>query len=326
MAIAAFASSGCSVKVAPTENASNSGATDGNAAGGEQTALSGDIVLDGSSTVLPISAAVAEEFSKKHKSVKIPVGGAGTSSGFKRLIGGDLDVADASRPISEKEIAQLKEKGIEYVELQVALDGLSVVVNKDNTWCDTIKISQLKELWKSGSTVSTWKQLDDKWPDAEIKLFGAGTNSGTFEYFTEAVVGKKGDSREDYNQDEDDNRLVIGVAGDVNALGYFGYSYFDENRDKIKALKVAAGDDLTAAVEPTKDTIETGTYKPLSRPLFIYVNRKSLSRPAVSEFLKYYLSDEGQKLVTDVHCIRMNPDQLAASRKRLDEALQTVSR
>ncbi len=216
---------GCSIKVAAPEGSQNSQST-----GTSSTELSGEIVIDGSSTVYPISQAMAEEFGREHSGVQIPVGSGGTSSGFKKLIQGEIDLAGASRPITEKEQASLKEKGIEALELQVALDGLSIVVNKENDWCSVLTVKQLNDLWKPDSSVKTWKDLNSAWPDSPVKLFGAGTNSGTFEYFTEVVNGKKGASRSDYSQSEDDNQLVIGVSGDKSALGYFGYSYFDENR------------------------------------------------------------------------------------------------
>jgi phosphate transport system substrate-binding protein len=311
---------GCETKDAPTttSNAQTSSATNS----GDASKLTGEVNIDGSSTVLPISAAMSEGFQGKQPGVQVPVTGSGTSSGFKRLIAGEIDIAGASRPIAEKEIADLKAQGRDYLELQMALDGLSVAVNKDNDWCSAMSVAQLRQLWKTGSTISKWNELNPAWPDAPIKLFGAGTNSGTWDYFTEAVNGKRGDSRSDYTQSEDDNHLVIGVSGDKYALGYFGYSYYDENRDKLKIIRISEGDDVAVAVEPSKETIESGTYKPLSRPLFMYINKAALKRPAVVEFLRFCLSDEGQALVQEAHCIRMNANQLAASRQRFEEALK----
>lgn len=324
LSIALLGALGCTTREAGSPDAkgsTSSGAASGGEAGNGND-LGGAIDIDGSSTVQPISQAVAEEFGQRHPKVKVSVKGAGTGNGFKRLIGGELDVAGASRPVTEKEIASLKEKGIGYLELKVAIDGISVTVNPANDWCTELTIPQLRELWQN-NTKKTWKDLNPNWPDAPIRLFGAGTNSGTFEYFTEVVVGKKGQSREDYMQSEDDNQLVQGVANDKNGLGYFGFSYFDENRDKLKIVKIAAEGENAVAIEPTDETIINGTYSPLSRPLYIYVNFKSLERPEVAEYVKFYLSDEGQTLVKDAHCIPMHAEELAESRNRLSEALKT---
>jgi len=299
---------GCKVKVSDTST----------------NELAGEIIIDGSSTVLPISQAVAEEFHHQYPDVSISVTGSGTSSGFKRLIAGDVDIADASRPITPKEIEQLAAQNIDTLELPVAIDGLSVAVSKENDWCKALTVAQLRDLWKDG-TITKWNQLDPSWPDAPIKLYGAGANSGTFDYFTEVVNGKKGMTREDYNQSENDNELVIGIAGDKYALGYFGYSYFDENRDSLNAVKIAPGDDLSQAVEPTEATIESGTYTPLSRPIFIYVKLPSLKRSEVQAYVDYYLSDKGQALVTDAHCIRMNSKQLEETRARYADALKALT-
>lgn len=312
-----LAASGCSIKVAGPDSAGGTSTT--------SNELSGKILIDGSSTVYPITQAVCEEFGLLHPKVQAPLGSGGTSSGFKKLILGEIDIAGASRPITPRESDDLKAKGIEAIELQVALDGLSIVVHKENDWCTALTVKQLHELWRPESKVRTWKDLDPAWPDSEIKLFGAGTNSGTFEYFTEVVNGKKGASRSDYSQSEDDNQLVTGVTGDKFSLGYFGYSYFDENRGRLKVIKIAAGDDPALAIEPTRETIESGSYTPLARPVFIYVNRKSLARKEVAEFVRFYLSDEGQKLVAIAHCINLNAKQLSKQRQRLEEALTSSS-
>ncbi len=308
--------SGCTIKVAGTETAGRSGA---------DSDLGGKILIDGSSTVYPVTQAMAEEFSHLNPRVQIPVGSGGTSSGFKKLIQGEIDIAGASRPITEKELEELKSKGRDALELQVALDGISIVVHKSNDWCTALSMKQLHELWKAEGHARTWKDLNPAWPGTEIKLFGAGTNSGTFEYFTEVVNGKKGSSRSDYSQSEDDNQLVTGVCSDKSSLGYFGYSYFDENRDRLQVVRIAAGDDLSAAVEPTRESIEDGRYTPLARPVFIYVNRQALKRPEVVAFLRYYLSDEGQKLVSTAHCINLNSAQLDEQRRRLEEAVGALS-
>ncbi|MBM3970746.1 MAG: PstS family phosphate ABC transporter substrate-binding protein [Planctomycetes bacterium] len=321
---------GCSVESKPstsgTPSLSGNGKSATNETGGASAAadpadkLNGEVVADGSSTVYPITQAVAEEFMKVHKDVKVSVGIAGTGGGFKRFVVGDTDINDASRPISEKEIAECQKNGIEYLELKVAIDGLSVVVHPDNTWCRALTIPQLKSLWSPGSTVKKWKELDPNWPDAEIRLYGAGPDSGTFDYFTEAVVGKAKSSRSDYTPSEDDNVLVQGVNGDKNSLGYFGYAYYADNSDKVKLVAIADGDDVSKAVIPTNETILGGTYKPLSRPLFIYINKKSFEKPQVKEFVKYFIS-KGQEFVQEVHYIQLPENDLKESQKRLAAAL-----
>lgn len=201
--------------------------------------LSGEVVIDGSSTVAPISVAVSEEFSKQHRGVRVPVGTSGTGGGFKRFIEGSTDINDASRPIKEEEVTALKENGIEVVELKIAIDGLTVVVNPENNWVDGMTVAQLKQIWEPGSTVKLWSDVNPEWPQEELKLFGPDTDSGTFDYFTEVVCGEGGASRSDYQQNADDNFLVTGVAGDKYALGYFGYAYYIENEDQLKALAIA---------------------------------------------------------------------------------------
>ena len=282
--------------------------------------LSGEVLADGSSTVFPITQAVAEEFMKVHQGVKVSVGIAGTGGGFKRFVVGETDINDASRPISEKEVDACKKSGVEYLELKVAIDGLSVVVNPKNDWCKAITVSQLKKLWNKGSTVKKWNELDPSWPDAEIRLYGPGPDSGTFDYFTEAVNGKAKESRSDYTPSEDDNVLVQGVNGDKNSLGYFGYAYYSDNQDKVKLLAIADGDDLSKAVVPSDETILNGTYKPLSRPLFIYVNKKSFEKPQVREFVKYYIA-KGQDYVKEVQYIQLPENDLKEAQQRLTEAL-----
>ena len=282
--------------------------------------LSGEVLADGSSTVFPITQAVAEEFMKVHQGVKVSVGIAGTGGGFKRFVVGETDINDASRPISEKEVDACKKSGVEYLELKVAIDGLSVVVNPKNDWCKAITVSQLKKLWNKGSTVKKWNELDPSWPDAEIRLYGPGPDSGTFDYFTEAVNGKAKESRSDYTPSEDDNVLVQGVNGDKNSLGYFGYAYYSDNQDQVKLVAIANGDDASTAVLPTDETILNGTYKPLSRPLFIYVNKKSFEKPQVREFVKYYIA-KGQDYVNEVQYIPLPENDRREAQQRLTEAL-----
>ena len=259
-------------------------------------ALSGEINIDGSSTVYPITAAVAEEFAKLNKDVKVSVGVAGTGGGMKKFYAGQIDICDASRPIKQEEIDAAKKNSIEYTEFKVAFDGLSIVVNKENDWLKSLTVDQLKAMWEPDSKIKTWKDIDASWPAEPIKFYSPGTDSGTFEYFTEEITGKKGAIRTDITPSEDDNVLVTGVANDKNAIGYFGYAYYLENKDKLKIIPVDGG---AGPVEPTFDTIKNGTYKPLSRPLFIYANNKKLTEDHIKEFIRYYLT-EGKALIGDV--------------------------
>jgi phosphate transport system substrate-binding protein len=249
------------------------------------------IQIDGSSTVFPITEAVAEEFQKAKKGkVKVTVGISGTGGGFKKFCRGETDISDASRPISSGEIKACKEANIEYVELPVAFDALTVVINPKNEWAATLTPADLKMMWEPGAQgkVMSWNQVRPNWPNAPLKLFGPGADSGTFEYFTEAIVGKAKSSRGDFTASEDDNVLVQGVANDRNALGYFGYAYYAENTKKLKA---AAIDNGKGPVPPSAKTVEDGTYQPLSRPIFIYVSKKSMDKPEVKEFVEYYLKN-----------------------------------
>jgi phosphate transport system substrate-binding protein len=254
-------------------------------------AASSEIKIDGSSTVFPITEAVAEAFQKsKSGKTRVAVGVSGTGGGFKKFCRGETDISDASRPILQKEIDACKEKGIEYLELPIAYDALTVVVNSSNTWAGTLKMGELKKMWEPAAQgkVNNWKEIRAGFPDAPLKLFGAGTSSGTFDYFTEAVNGKAKAGRGDYTASEDDNTLVKGIAGDKNALGYFGYSYYEANKAQLKAVGIDSG---KGAVLPSVDTVKNGTYTPLSRPLFIYINSKALDKPAVKEFVDYYLTN-----------------------------------
>jgi phosphate transport system substrate-binding protein len=256
-------------------------------------ALSGAVELDGSSTVFPISEAVAEEFGKVNKEVRVTVGVSGTGGGFKRFCAGETDISDASRPIKVSDAAEgaaCAAKGIQYIEIPVAYDGLSVVVHPDNTWATCLTTAELKVMWEPGAEgkITNWNQIRPSFPDAKLTLYGPGTDSGTFDYFTDAINKKEGDSRADYTASEDDNILVQGVAGDKNALGYFGLAYLEENKTKIKGVQVDGG---KGCVAPTVKTVEDGTYAPLSRPLFIYVNKASITKPQVKAFVDYYLAN-----------------------------------
>ncbi|MFN3974167.1 MAG: PstS family phosphate ABC transporter substrate-binding protein [Dehalococcoidia bacterium] len=260
--------------------------------------LTGRIEIDGSSTVFPITEAVAEEFQKRYPGVKVTVGISGTGGGFKRFTVGETDISNASRPIVQKEIDAAKQNGIDWIELPVAFDGLAVLVNPQNNWVECITVAELKKMWEPAAqgVITRWNQVNPKWPDAPLRLYGPGTDSGTFDYFTEAIAGKSRSSRGDYTASEDDNVLVQGIAGDRNALGYFGLAYYEENKDKLKVLAVDGGN---GCVYPNDETVMTGRYQPLSRPLFIYVNSKSAQRPEVDAFVKFYLQ-EGAKLAAEV--------------------------
>jgi phosphate transport system substrate-binding protein len=264
------------------------------ALGGGMAGAAGPIVkIDGSSTVYPVTEAVAEEFQKAKKgAVKVTVGISGTGGGFKKFCRGETDISDASRPILKKEMDDCKAAGIQYYELPVAYDALTVIVNPKNDWVKSMTVADLKKMWEPGAQgkVTKWNQVRPEWPDAPLKLFGAGADSGTFDYFTEAIVGKAKSSRGDFTASEDDNVLVQGVAGDRNALGFFGFAYYVENKAKLKAVPIVEKDGKPA-VEPSVKSVEDGSYQPLSRPIFIYVNAKALERPEVKEFVEFYMKN-----------------------------------
>jgi phosphate transport system substrate-binding protein len=249
------------------------------------------VKVDGSSTVYPITEGVAEDFQKlKKNAIKVTVGISGTGGGFKKFCRGETDVQNASRPILEKEMVDCRAAGIEYIELPVAFDALTVVMNPRNSFLKAITVAELKKMWEPAAQgkIMRWNQVNPAWPDAAIKLFGAGADSGTFDYFTEAINGKSKSSRGDFTASEDDNVLVQGVAQDVNAIGYFGYAYYAENMSRLKAVPIIEKDGKPA-VSPSEASVLDGTYQPLSRPIFIYVNAKSLAKPEVREFAEYYM-------------------------------------
>jgi phosphate transport system substrate-binding protein len=265
------------------------------------------VKVDGSSTVYPITEAVAEEFQKAKKgAIKVTVGISGTGGGFKKFCRGETDVSNASRPILKKEMDDCKAAGIEYFELPVAFDALTVVINPKNSFVKQLTIAEMKKMWEPGAQgkITRWNQVNPAWPDAPMKLFGPGADSGTFDYFTEAIVGKSKSSRGDFTASEDDNVLVQGVARDVNGLGYFGYAYYIENKDKLKAVPIV--NDKGQPVEPSMDAVLKGNYSPLSRPIFIYVNAKSLAKPEVKEFVEYYMKHSA-KLAREVKYVPL-PD------------------
>jgi phosphate transport system substrate-binding protein len=265
------------------------------------------VKIDGSSTVFPVTEAVAEDFQKaKKQQVKVTVGISGTGGGFKKFCRGETDISNASRPILKAEMAECAKAGIEYYELPVAFDALTVVVNPKNNFIRQLTVAEMKKMWEPASQgkITRWNQVNPQWPDQPMKLFGPGADSGTFDYFTEAVVGKSKSSRGDFTASEDDNVLVQGVSRDVNGLGYFGYAYYIENKDKLKAVPIV--NDKGQPVEPSMEAVLKGSYNPLARPIFIYVSAKSLARPEVKEFVEYYMKNGG-KLAQEVKYVPL-PD------------------
>ena len=277
----------------------------GGADGGAEGELTGAVEIDGSSTVYPISEALAEEFQIAHPRTRVTVGVSGTGGGFKRFCAGETDISDASRPISEDEIALCGDNGVEFTEVRIAWDGLSVLANPANDFAQCLTVEELRRIWEPGSTISNWSEVRAGFPDQRLILYGPGTDSGTFDYFTEVITGESGASRADYTASEDDNVLVQGVAGDQGALGYFGFAYYEENQDRLKLLGVDGG---AGCVQPTVATIESGEYAPLSRPLFLYVSDRGLEKEVVREFLEFSLT-EGGELVRSVGYIALRPDQ-----------------
>lgn len=256
--------------------------------------LSGTIVVDGSSTVAPLTSTAGELFTTDNPDVQIPVGTSGTGGGFKKFCAGETDITNASRAIKEDdefEAPACKKNGIKYEELTVANDGLAVVVNTENDWAECLTAEQLKTIWEPSSTVSNWNQVDPSFPDEQLVLFGAGTSSGTFDYFTDAINGEEGASRTDYSATEDDNATVQGVSGSKGGLGYFGLSYFEENQDKLKVVEIDGGD---GCVKPTTETVQDGTYTPLSRPLFMYPSDKILATDYGLAFVEFYIDNSAE--------------------------------
>jgi len=279
-----------------------------------QSNLSGDINVDGSSTVFPITEAIAEDFQGNNPKVKIAIGVSGTGGGFKKFCAGETDISNASRPIKDSEIELCKQSGIEYIELPVAFDALSVVVNPENNWASCLTVEELNKIWnpEAQGKINNWQQVRSSFPDLPLNLFGPGTDSGTFDYFTEAINGKGGVSRGDYTASEDDNVIVQGVTNDKGALGYFGLSYLEENLASVKGISIDDGDPNNGdgCIEPSVATVEEGTYQPLARPLFIYVNKASLQNPQVKEFVSFYL-DNDNNIIEEVGYINL-PDGVSS--------------
>ncbi|MGC4940003.1 PstS family phosphate ABC transporter substrate-binding protein [Kribbella sp. DT2] len=281
--------------------------------GGE--ALSGQVVVDGSSTVEPLTAAAGELFKEEQKGVDVAVGTSGTGGGFKKFCAGETDISNASRPIKDEEKALCDKNGVKFSEIQVANDALTVVVNKDNDWVDCLTVAQLKKIWEPGSKVKTWNQVDPKFPNDALPLYGAGSDSGTFDYFTGEINGEEGKSRTDYNPTEDDNVTVQGVSGAKGALGYFGFSYFEENADKLKAVKIDGG---KGCVEPSVATAQDGSYTPLARPLFIYPSDKGLAKKQVLSFVEFYL-EKNQEIVEAAKFVPLTDAQKTTAKTELDK-------
>lgn len=269
------------------------------------------VSLDGSSTVFPISEAVAEEFQKVETTVRVTVGISGTGGGFQKFCRAEIDINDASRPISASEVEACGNAGVEFIELPIAYDGIAITVNPKATWVDHITAAELKTMWgpDAQGTVTRWNQVRATWPDREIHLFGAGVDSGTFDYFTEAITGKAKASRGDFTSSEDDNVLVQGVSNDELALGFLPFAYYEGNRDRLKLVPVDDGDADNGAgpIVPDSDTIRTGTYQPLSRPVFIYVSKTAAARPEVQKFVEFYLA-HADVLVAEVGYVGLGAD------------------
>jgi phosphate transport system substrate-binding protein len=291
----------------PAETTANTASGETSSAAKPASNLAGTIKMDGSSTVAPLMKVAAEDFQTANKGVTVTVGTSGTGGGFEKFCNGETDVANASRAMKDTEKEKCAAKGITFTELQVANDGLTVVVNKSNTWAKCLKVSQLKAMWNTDSKISSWKEIDPSFPDEKLVLFGAGTDSGTFDYFTEAINGKAKASRTDYSPSEDDNVTVKGVEGSKGALGYFGLSYFEENASKLAAVEID-GEKGAGCVAPNLENVQAGKYAPLGRPLFIYITGTAGKRPEVKAFVDYYYANS-KTIIADALFVPMNAEQ-----------------
>ena len=289
----------------------------------DSTELSGSVSIDGSSTVYLISEAVAEEFMALNPKVRVTVGESGTGAGFKKFGRGEIDINDASRPIKSREDSTAKASNISYEGLMVAYDGLAVVVNPKNTWCNDITVAELKTMWEPAAqgTIMRWNQIRPEWPNEEIHLFGPGTQSGTFDYFTEEVVGKAKECRGDYTASEDDNILVQGVASDEKAIGFFGLAYYENNMDKMKLVGIDNGN---GPVKPSIETVKNKSYTPLSRPLFIYVNSVAAARPEVQALLHFYMDNAGV-LAKEVGYVPMSDEETMIEKEKLNKYIASLN-
>ncbi len=298
-------------------------AANGGGSGAETQQLSGTITIDGSSTVAPLSEAAAELFNEEHPEVRVSVGTSGTGGGFEKFCRGETDISDASRPIDEEEVAACEERGIAQEELTVANDALSVVVNPENDWAECLTVEQLNKMWDRGSKVDSWDDVDPKFPQEPLELYGPGTDSGTFDYFTEAINGEEGVQRTDYNNiGEDDNAIVTGVGGDKGALGYVPLSFVKENEGTIKAVSIE-NPETGECVAPSDETVQDGTYKPLGRPLFIYAKDESIKRPEVRSFLEFYV-ENSDTITEQAQFIALTDEQKQKAQKAIEELAQAA--
>jgi phosphate transport system substrate-binding protein len=305
---------------APAASGTDSTAAPASTAAAPASNLSGTISADGSSTVGPLTTAAAEAFGAANSGVQVTVGISGTGGGFEKFCNGETDLSDASRPIKDEEKAACDAKGIKFHQILVANDGITVVVNKDNDWAKCLTVDQLKAMWGPDSKASSWKDIDPSFPDESLKLYGPGTDSGTFDFFTSAINGKGGASRSDFSPSEDDNVTVQGVEGDKGALGYFGLSYFEQNQGNLKALEIDGG---SGCVAPSTATVQDKTYAPLGRPLFVYVKDDSLKRPEVQAFLKYY-TENAEPLAKTALFVPLTPDEITTEQANFADALAAV--
>ncbi len=288
----------------------------GGSTGGASNGLTGTVRIDGSSTVGPLSEIAAEAFREEHPGVQITVGTSGTGGGFKKFCAGEIDIADASRAIEASEQQQCQQKGVAYEQFEMANDGIALVVNKRNTWAQCLTVEQLRKIWDHGSTVRNWRDVDPRFPDERLSLFGPGTDSGTFDFFTKAVNGKEKQSRTDYNATEDDNVTVQGVSGTKGGFGYFGLSHYEQNKNSLKVVKVDGGG---GCIAPSAQTVQNGTYKPLSRPLFVYPSARSLERPEVVAFVEFYVAN-----TDDIATQALFVPLTAAQKQTLDRQLDSL--
>jgi phosphate transport system substrate-binding protein len=290
---------------------------DQNGSGDDGSALSGSVAVDGSSTVAPLSQAAAAFYAEEQPGVNVTVATSGTGGGFEKFCNGETDISDASRPIKDEEAAICEANGIAFEELTVANDALTVVVNKDNDWVDCLTVEQLQAIWAPGSTVTNWNQVDPSFPDEELVLYGPGTDSGTFDYFTDEINGEEGASRTDYEPSEDDNVIVQGVASSAGGLGYFGFTYYEENTDQLKALAIDNG---SGCVTPSAEAAQDGSYAPLSRPLFIYVSDVALEEEQVSDFVRFYI-DNIDDVVEEAQYVGLTDEQ----KSELSQAFERIA-
>ncbi|MEU4539074.1 PstS family phosphate ABC transporter substrate-binding protein [Streptosporangium sp. NPDC023825] len=300
----------CGGDAKPNSDGSTAAPTSASSAeAGAGAALTGEIKIDGSSTVAPLTQAASELFGEEQPQVKVPVGTSGTGGGFEKFCAGETDISNASRAIKDEEKAACDAKGIKFTELTVAVDALTVVVPKENDWVTCLTTDQLKKIWEPAAEgkIKTWKDVDAKFPAEELKLYGPGTDSGTFDYFTDEINGEEGASRKDYSPSENDNDIVTGVEGAKGGLGYFGFTYFEENAEKLKAVEIDSG---SGCVAPSVEAAQGGKYTPLARPLFVYPSAAAVKRPEVAAFLDYYASNINV-IAKDAKYIPLNPEQEA---------------